>query len=140
MSRLKRIQRRKQSRINVYKQLEMGTIAKSIQALRKALVNANNEAMTTVDELDAMMLEEELSGNGGSMAVTYNQQEIKNLEAAIQACEGVSQKLQEAVALSDQAKKALRGELPQQKTRRSIRSRRNRNRSRRTFGRIRRRR
>lgn len=127
MPHIKKILKRKQSRINAYKQLELGIIAKSIQGLKKALVNANNQAMTTVNELDAMMLEEELSGDTNAVAGTYNAQEIKNLRSAIQACENASQKIQEAVNLSDQATMALRGKLNNAEAKRTLRQNRRRN-------------
>lgn len=76
---------------------------KSVQSMRKSLIEANRQAMLAGDELeDAAFMGDEVAVNADGVA--------PDLETAMAACREISDHLKAAIEASEEAKTALRGD------------------------------
>lgn len=99
---------RRSIRSEAIKQLDLGTTLKGISTLRKSLIDADRQVKLTCDDLEDMRYSSPTvdAATGLPMAT-----DSPLLEKAIECIRSISDHLSEAVRLSDEAKRTIRGEF-----------------------------
>jgi hypothetical protein len=92
------------------KQLDLGSTLKGISTLRKSLIDADRQVKLTCDDLEDMRYSSPTIDSATGLPIATDD---PMLEQAIECIRSISDHLSEAVRLSDEAKRTIRGEFSQ---------------------------